>query len=194
MRQFTIPRSAALAVLGCLALLPGCITAAAQAYQSIKGADGRVWMHQPIRVPLDRFTRLRIEDFGSEMEGGVPPSILQQVEASIKKYLLEDQVFKEVEVTSEIGPWGDPDLLVIRGVVIDFDPGKAAGRWLGVSGERFLTARIHFVDGGSGEVIGVGHCAGVVKGEIGRDSEDTMTGLAKAISQLVEEGRKKKDK
>lgn len=194
MREGFGPRAAALVLMACIPALPGCFTAAAQAYQSIKGADGRVWMHQPIRTPMDRFTRLRIENFGTEMDSGVPPLILQQVEGEIKKYLLEEEAFKQVELSEDGGELGDPNLLVIRGVIIDYDPGKAAGRWLGVSGERYLTARIHFVDGGSGDVLGVGHIAGVVKGEIGRDMTDTMTGLAKGIADLIDEGRKfKKD-
>ncbi len=172
----------------------GCFTAAGQAYQSIKGADGRVWMHQPIKPPLYRFTTVRIEKFGCEMEGGVPSAILQQLEPTIKQYLLEEALVKNVEI-GESGGAGtdDSSVLVLRGVMIDYDPGAAAGRLFGVSGERFLTARVHFLDGRDGSVLGVGHIAGVVKGEIGRDMLDTCKGMAKGIAGVLEDAKIKRE-
>lgn len=178
----------------CLGSSPGCFTAAGQAYQSIKGADGRVWMHQPIKPPLSRFTTIRIESFGCEMEGGVPQAILEQIEPTIQKYLVDDELVKKVEIVGS-GPAevGDPSTLILRGVLIDYDPGGAAGRLFGVSGERFLTARVHFLDGKDGTVLGVGHIAGVVKGEIGRDMFDTCNGLAKGIVGVLEDAKIKRE-
>lgn len=182
-------RAACLAAfLLCAPVFTGCTPAIGQVYNSIKGSDGRVWMLKPIEGKLDRFTSLTIEEFGCEMEGGVPPAVLERLEPEIKRYLLDKGVYKNISiVANSAAQIGDASVLILRGVVIDYDPGGVAGRIFGVSGERFLTARIHFIDGASGNVIGVGHVAGVVKGDIGRDQFDTLTGMAKGIADIVKE-------
>lgn len=181
-------------VLLAIALMNGgCFAAAGQAYQSIKGADGRVWMQRPIQGSLDRFSKLRIDAFGCEMEGGVPPAVLDELEPGLQRYLAEKQIFGAIDLGGTADDaTGHADTLIVRGVVIDYDPGKAAGRLFGVSGDRYLTTRVHFIDGGSGNVLGVGHIAGVVKGEIGRDQFDTITGLGKGLRDILEEHRTKK--
>lgn len=187
----TTRRAALLAAYSLYALVSaGCTPAIGQVYQSIKGADGRVWMIKPIEGKLDRFTSLAIENFGCEMEGGVPPAVLERLEPEIQRYLLDQGLFKKIDVVANSGASiGDASVLVLRGVIIDYDPGGVAGRIFGVSGERFLTARIHFIDGANGNMLGVGHVAGVVKGDIGRDQYDTLTGMAKGIADLVKEHR-----
>jgi len=178
-------RFLAAVILACvLAISSGCTTVMKQALYGVTGASSRYFELKTAggKTSLDRFNSVQVKPFKADaLMGKLPREIVSETARRIVAKLTDTELFAEV---SRQAPSQKPTL-IIDGEFIDYDPGGSAIRAVGLGSNPFVTARVRFVDGSSGKVLGIAHVTGTVKSAVRTGNRELADGLAKAVEKLI---------
>lgn len=116
----------------------------------------------------------------------VPMKVRREIADAVARQLKESGLFAEVERDEALTV---QSVLLLRGAVVDYDPGSRAGRYMTPfgSGKGRIEVRVKFVDKASGAELAEANFEGVVRaGLLGGSSTETYGQVAQEIVQFIE--------
>jgi hypothetical protein len=156
-------------------------------------ATGDTKVVKQTQTSLGRFRVVEVPDLegtGPDPPWPAPPTVPMKVRREIAdavaRQLKESGLFVEVERNEGRAV---QSVLLLRGEVVDYDPGSRAGRYMTPfgSGKGRIEVRVRFLEKDSGSEVAEANFEGTVRaGLLGGSSTETYGQIAQEIVQFIE--------